>query len=184
MVGGGRPILPGTIANDNATGTGICEIHCNISANACRRRKNDTVDTLRNPDGGQFLRDRIARPTHTDPNQLCQLCWKRCGEIKVSIRRHREDIRHPGILSDADLASTGQSTFAGRYFTLRGLLVEARIYRSHAYWHKAAAVQPSPFAADDIVWMKIAECYRPEEIASERSGSGDQLRELLARSTS
>jgi hypothetical protein len=35
-----------TIANDNATGTGVCEIHCNISANACRRRKNDAVDTL------------------------------------------------------------------------------------------------------------------------------------------
>ena len=114
----------------------------------------------------------------------CQLRWKRRGEIKVSIRRHRKDIRHAGILSDTDLASTAQSTFAGRDFTLRGFLVEARIDRSHAYWHKAVAVQPSPFAADDIVGMKIAECYPPEEIASERTGSRDQLRELLARSTS
>jgi len=32
--------------------------------------------------------------------------------------------------------------------------------------------------------MKIPKCYRPEEIAPERSGSRDQLRELLARSTS
>ena len=36
----------GTIANDDGTGAGVCEIHCNISASACRRRKNDTVDTL------------------------------------------------------------------------------------------------------------------------------------------
>ena len=174
----------GTIANDDATSAGVCEIHCNISANACRRRKNDTVDTLRNPDGSQFLRDRIPRPTQTEPNQSCQLRWKRRGEIKISIRRHREDIRHPGILPDTDLASTAQSTLAGRDFTQRGFLFEARIDRSHAYWHKAAAVQPSPFAADHIVGMKIPECYRPEEIALERSGSRDQLRELLARSTS
>jgi len=76
----------------------------------------------------------------------CQLRWNRRGKIKVSIRRHREDIGHPWILSDTDLASTAQSTFAGRYFTLRGLLVEARIDRSDAYWYKAATVQrvPSP----------------------------------------
>ncbi len=106
------------------------------------------------------------------------------GKIKISIRRHREDIGHPWILPDADLASTAQSTLAARHFTQRGLLFEARIDRSHTYRHKAAAVQPSPFATDHIVGMKIPECYRPEEIALERSGPRDQLRELLARSTS
>jgi len=136
----------GAIADQDTISGGVCQIHCNISACTCRGRKNNAVDTLRNPDGSQFLRDRIPRPTHTDPNQSCQLRWKLRGEIKVSIRRHREDIRHPGILSDTDLASTAQSTFAGRYFTLRGLLVEARIDRSDAYWYKAATVQrvPSP----------------------------------------
>jgi len=174
----------GTIANDNATGTGVCEIHCNIPANACRRRKNDTVDTLRNPDGRQFLRDRIPLPPQTEPNDVSQLRWNRRGKIKVSIRGHREDVGHPWILSDTDLASTSQSTFPDRHFTQRGLLFEARIDRSHTYWYKAAAVQPSPFATDHIIGVKIPKCYRPEEIASERSGSRDQLRELLARSTS
>jgi hypothetical protein len=45
-------------------------------------------------------------------------------------------------------------------------------------------VQPSPFATDHIVGMKIPECYRPEKIALERSGARDQLRELLTRGTS
>lgn len=109
---------------------------------------------------------------------------ERRGKIKISLGRHREEIGHPWILSDTDLASTSQSTFSDRHFTQRGLLFEARIDRSHTYRYKAAAAQPSPFATDHIVGVKISKCYRPEEIASERSGSRDQLRELLARSTS
>jgi hypothetical protein len=50
----------GTIANDDATGG---QIHCNVSAGACRRWKNNAVDTLRNPDVSQFLRNIIPRPT-------------------------------------------------------------------------------------------------------------------------
>jgi len=100
------------------------------------------------------------------------------------MRRHREDIGHPWILPDIDLASTAQSALAARHFTQRGLLFEARIHSSHAYWHKAAAVQSSPFATYNIVRMKIPECYGPEEITVERSGSRDQLVELLTRSAS
>jgi hypothetical protein len=48
----------------------------------------------------------------------------------------------------------------------------------------STAVQPSPFATDENVGMKIPECYRPEEIAVERNGTRDQLRALLSRSTS
>jgi len=36
----------GTIANDDASSTGVCEIHRNVSTGACRRRKNDTFDTF------------------------------------------------------------------------------------------------------------------------------------------
>ena len=73
---------------------------------------------------------------------------------------------------------------AARHFTQRGLPFEARIDSSRTHRHKAAAVQSSPFATDHIVGMKISECYRPEEIALERSGSRDQFGELLARRTS
>jgi hypothetical protein len=45
-------------------------------------------------------------------------------------------------------------------------------------------VQPSAFATDYIVGMKIPECYRSEEIALQRSGTRDRLRELLTRGTS
>ena len=47
--------------------------------------------------------------------------WK----IKISIRRHRKDISHAGILPDTGLASTAQSILAARHFTQRGLLFEA-----------------------------------------------------------
>ena len=100
------------------------------------------------------------------------------------MRHHGEDLGYPWILPDTDLASTTQSTLAGRHFTQRGLLFETRIDSAHTYRHKAAAVQPSPFAANHIVGVKIPECHRPEEIALERSGTRNQLRELLARSTS
>src|SRR6266436_734901 len=126
----------------------------------------------------------IPRPTQTETSDVCKLRWKRRGKIKVSVRRHREDIGHPWVLPDTDLASATQSTLAARHFTQRGLIFEARIHSSHAYRHKAAAVQPSPFATDNIVRMKIPECYGPEEIALERSGSRDQYPELLARSAS
>ena len=126
----------------------------------------------------------IPAATKTETNDVCQLRWKRGGKIKISVRRHREDICHPGILPDTDLASTAQSTLAARHFTQRRLLFEARIDGSHAYRHKAAAVQPSPFATDHIVGMKIPECHGPEEIALERSRARDQLRELLSRSAS
>src|SRR6202035_2649902 len=96
------------------------------------------------------------------------------------MRHHREDISHPWILPDIDLASTTQSTLTGRHFTQRGLLFEARIHSSHTHRHKAPAAQSSPFATDHFVGMKIPECYRPEEVALERSGSRDQLRELDA----
>jgi hypothetical protein len=36
----------GTIANHDTTSGSVGEIYCNVSAGACRRRKNDTVDTL------------------------------------------------------------------------------------------------------------------------------------------
>jgi hypothetical protein len=126
----------------------------------------------------------IPRPTQTETNDVCDLRWKRRGKIKVSIRRHREDISHPWVLPDTDLASATQSTLAARHFQQRGLLFEARIDSSHAYWHKAAAVQPSPIATDNIFRMKIPECHGPEEIALERSGSRDQYPELLARGAS
>jgi hypothetical protein len=36
----------------------------------CRRRKHDTVDALRNPNGSQFLRD-IINPAHVNKPQPC-----------------------------------------------------------------------------------------------------------------
>ena len=123
-------------------------------------------------------------PRRQSRTTFCKLRWKRRGKIKISVRRHREDIGHPWVLPDTDLASATQSTLAARHFTQRGLRFKARIHSSHAYRHKAAAVQPSPFATDNIVRMKIPECYGPEEIALERSGSRDQYPELLARSAS
>jgi hypothetical protein len=39
----------GAIANDDANGSRVCQVHCNISASTCGRRSNDTVDTFRNP---------------------------------------------------------------------------------------------------------------------------------------
>ncbi len=105
-------------------------------------------------------------------------------KIKISIRRHREDIGHSWILPDTNQAATAQSILAGRHFTQRRLLFEARIDSSRTDWHEAAAVQPSPIATDNIVRIKIPECYGPEEIAFERSGSRDQYPELLECSAS
>ncbi|MGD1025944.1 MAG: hypothetical protein ABR880_24455, partial [Candidatus Sulfotelmatobacter sp.] len=34
-------------------------------------------------------------PPQTEPNDVSQLRWNRRGEIKVSIRGHREDVGHP-----------------------------------------------------------------------------------------
>jgi hypothetical protein len=82
------------------------------------------------------------------------------------------------------MASTTQRTPAGRHFTQRGLLFETCIDSFHPYRHEAAAAQPGPFATDHVIGMKIPECYGPEEIAVERSGTRNQLRELLSRSTS
>jgi hypothetical protein len=121
--------------------------------------------------------------TETEPNG-CELQWKRHGQIEISIRCHREDIGHPWILPDGDLASTAQRILAGCHFAQGSVLFEACIDGFHTYWQKAAAVQPSPFATDHIVGMKIPECYRPEEMALERSGASYQFRELLARSAS
>ncbi len=137
-------------------------------APSCRGRKSDTVDALRNPDTSQFLRNRIPRFTQTESNDVCQFRWKGSRKIKISIRRHREDIGHSWILPDTNQAATAQSILAGRHFTQRRLLFEARIDSSHTDWHEAAAVQPSPFATDHIVGMKIPECYRSEEIALQR----------------
>ena len=100
------------------------------------------------------------------------------------MRCHREDIGHPWILPDTDLLSTAQSNLAARHFTQRGLLFKARVDSSHTYRYKANAAEPSPFATDHIAGMRIPECYRPEEIALERNGTRDQLRELLTRRTS
>jgi hypothetical protein len=173
----------GAIANDDATSTGVCKIHCNVSACACCTGKQ----YCRCPpeSRGPPIPARHDTPAYADRDERrLQARWKRRGKIKVSIRRHKEDISHPWVLPDTDLASATQSTLAARHFPQRGLLFEARIHRSHAYWHKAAAVQPSPIATDNIVRMKIPECYGPEEIALERSGSRDQYPELLARSAS
>lgn len=148
---------------------GFARYTATFSANACRRRKNDTVDTLRNPDGRQFLPDRIPLPPQTEPNDTSHVRRNRRAKIKISIRRHREGTGHPWILSDTDLASPSQSTFPDRHFTQRGLLFEARIDRSPSHlWYKAAAVQLSAFATDHIVGMKIPKCY----CAS--AGAGDE----------
>jgi hypothetical protein len=45
----------GAIANDDANGSGVCQVHRNISASTSGRRKNDTIDTFRNPNFSQFL---------------------------------------------------------------------------------------------------------------------------------
>ena len=65
-----------------------------------------------------------------------------------------------------------------------GLFFEARKDGPHTYRDKATAVQPSPLTADHIVGMKIAERNGAKEIALERGGASDQLRELLSGSAS
>jgi len=143
-----------TITNEDATRRSVRQTHRNVAAGARHRRKNDTVDTLRNPDRSQLLGSGIPRPTKTAPSDICQLPWKRPRNIKISLRRHRENICHPGILSGVDLLSTAQSAFAGRDFTHGGLLFKARVDGSHTYRYKAAAIQPCPFATNYVVGMK------------------------------
>lgn len=112
-----------------ATSGSGCQIHCNVSASTCRGRKNDTVDALRNPDTSQFLRNRIPRSTQTESNDVCQFRWKGSRKIKISIRRHRG--HSSWKLPDTNQAAPAQSILAGRHFTQRRLLFEARIDSSH-----------------------------------------------------
>ena len=117
-------------------------------------------------------------------NDVRQLRGKRSRKIETSIRRHREDVRHPGILPDMVLVSTAQSALASGDFAHGRLFFQTRIDGFHTHWHKASAVQPRPFAADYVVGMKMPERHRPEEVAFERIGTGDQIGEMLACSTS
>jgi hypothetical protein len=155
------------IANHHTASTGIRKIDHDISTDASRRRKNDTLDTLRNPDPGQLLRRRIPTATKTEPNDICQFRWKRGRKIKISVRGHGQDICHTGIFPDVDLISTAQSILAGSDFTHRRFFFETRIDCPHACRHKATAVQSGPFAADHVVGVKIPERHGPEEIALE-----------------
>jgi hypothetical protein len=89
-----------------------------------------------------------------------------------------------GYSPDVDLVPTAQSTLTGRDFAQGCLFFKTGEDHLHPYWHKAAAVQTSSLAADDIVGMKVVECYGPEEITLKGNGACDQLVQLLARSTS
>src|SRR5580698_4348231 len=61
-----------TIANHHAASAGIRKIDRDVSTDACRGRKNDTLDALRNPDPSQLLGRRIPAATKTEPDNTCQ----------------------------------------------------------------------------------------------------------------
>jgi hypothetical protein len=165
-----------TIANHHTASTGIRKIDHHVSTDASRGRKNETLDTLRNPDPGQLLRRRIPAATNTESDDIRQFRWKRGRKIKISVRGHGQDVCHTGIFPDIDLISTPQSILAGRDFTHSRFFFETRIDCPYACRHKATPVQSGPFAADYVVGVKIPERHGPEEIALERGRACDQLR--------
>ena len=155
------------IPNRHTASAGIRQIHGDVSADACGRRENDTLNTFPNPDPGQFLRSGMTRGTEAEVNDNCQSRWNRRREIKISARRHGKDVGHSRIIPDIDLISTAQRILTGRDLSYGRLFFQTRVDRLHPYWHKAATVQPGPFTADHIVRMKITERHGTEKVAFE-----------------
>jgi hypothetical protein len=71
------------------------------------------------------------------------------------MRRHRENVGDPRILSYIDLVSTSQRALAGRDFTKGSLFFETRIDGWYTDRHEATAVELSPLATDHVVGVKI-----------------------------
>src|SRR5579863_869468 len=135
-----------TIANHHTASTSIRKIDHDVATDACRGRKNDTLDALLNPDPSQLRGRRMPAAAKTEPNDICQFRGKRGRKIKISVCRHGQDVCQTGIFPDTDLISTAQSILAGRDFTHSRLFFETRIDCPHTWRHKATAVQSGPLA--------------------------------------
>jgi hypothetical protein len=77
------------------------------------------------------------------------------------------------------LLSATQGAFSGRDLAHRGLFIRACVDCSHACGHKTTAAQTSPFAANDIIGMKVSERYGAEKIAAQWCRASDQFGELI-----